>query len=333
MKDAKFSIPFNWYNCIQGYLTRITSMKIKKVLLLVDGSYLSFMCSFRAFKAWQQQYQMIDTCTILPPEESDQDNLPDIVNESQWFKKCLYNASVDKLNGIATTMENGTGLIYPNSNLIDTVICKDSRLTKSFRYSLYPEYKLTRKLQRSKRGQYRIGPVFDELYTNVFPSIFDKHTMQLVVDGAEGDDVIASLARSQRIGEEYEKIILISSDRDFLQLQIDRPVTQYDGNGELVVPKIKRGSEVINITPQQALMIKIISGDSSDNIKSIRPRIGEVTALKLITEKMDEFKKMLSENPEIGERMVLNSKLIDFKSIPKTLSDSIVNEFYKLKTW
>ena len=308
-------------------------MKIKKVLLLIDGSYLSFMCSFRAFKAWQQQYQMIDTCTILPPEESDQDNLPDIVNESQWFKKCLYNASVDKLNGIATTMENGTGLIYPNSNLIDTVICKDSRLTKSFRYSLYPEYKLTRKLQRSKRGQYKIGPVFDELYTNVFPSIFDEHTIQLVVDGAEGDDVIASLARSQRIGEEYEKIILISSDRDFLQLQIDRPVTQYDGNGELVVPKIKRGSEVINITPQQALMIKIISGDSSDNIKPIRPRIGEVTALKLITEKMDEFKKMLSENPEIGERMVLNSKLIDFKSIPKTISDSIVNEFYKLKTW
>ena len=121
-------------------------MKIKKVLLLIDGSYLNFMCNFRAFKAWQQQYQMIDTCTILPPEESDQDNLPDIVNESQWFKKCLYKASVDKLNGIATTMENGTGLIYPNSNLIDTVICKDSRLTKSFRYSLYPEYKLTRKL-------------------------------------------------------------------------------------------------------------------------------------------------------------------------------------------
>ena len=327
--------PFHLIGIIayKDILTRITSMKIKKVLLLIDGSYLNFMCSFRAFKAWQQQYQMIDTCTILPPEESDQDNLPDIVNESQWFKKCLYNASVDKLNGIATTMENGTGLIYPNSNLIDTVICKDSRLTKSFRYSLYPEYKLTRKLQRSKRGQYKIGPVFDELYTNVFPSIFDEHTMQLVVDGAEGDDVIASLARSQRIGEEYEKIILISSDRDFLQLQIDRPVTQYDGNGELVVPKIKRGSEVINITPQQALMIKIISGDSSDNIKPIRPRIGEVTALKLITEKMGEFKKMLSENPEIGERMVLNSKLIDFKSIPKTLSDSIVNEFYKLKTW
>ena len=311
----------------------ITSMKIKKVLLLIDGSYLNFMCNFRAFKAWQQQYQMIDTCTILPPEESDQDNLPDIVNESQWFKKCLYNASVDKLNGIATTMENGTGLIYPNSNLIDTVICKDSRLTKSFRYSLYPEYKLTRKLQRSKRGQYRIGPVFDELYTNVFPSIFDEHTMQLVVDGAEGDDVIASLARSQRIGEEYEKIILISSDRDFLQLQIDRPVTQYDGNGELVVPKIKRGSEVINITPQQALMIKIISGDSSDNIKPIRQKVGEIRAYKYITESQDAFKKLLHEDPETSQRFILNSKLIDFRNIPEELSKSVVDEFYRKRTW
>lgn len=306
---------------------------MKKVLLLVDGSFLSFVCNFRAFKTWQSQYQGIDTCIIRPPEESDQENLPDIVNESQWFKKCLYNAAIDKLNGIASTVENGTGLIYPNGSVIDTVIAKDSRLTKSFRYALYPEYKLTRKLQRSKRGQYKIGPVFDELYTNVFPSIFDEHTIQLVVDGAEGDDVIASLARSQRIAEDYEKIILISSDRDFLQLQIDRPVQQYDATGELVVPKIKRGDEVISITPYQALLIKIISGDTSDNIKPIKPRIGEVTALKLITEKRDEFRKMLSENPEVAERMVLNSKLIDFKSIPETLSDSVVNEFYKLKTW
>lgn len=307
-------------------------MKLKKVLLLVDGSFLSFVVNFRAFKVWEKQYQGMDTCTILPPEESDQDNLPDIVNESQWFKKCLYNAAVDKLNGIATTIENGTGLLYPNSNLIDTVICKDSRLTKSFRYGLYPEYKLTRKLQRSKRGQYKIGPVFDELYTNVFPSIFDEHTMQLVVDGAEGDDVIASLARSQRIGEEYEKIVLISSDRDFIQLQIDRPVMQYDAKGELVVPKIKKGAEVINLTPQQALMIKIISGDSSDNIKPIKPKVGEIRAYKYITESQDAFKKLLKEDPETAQRFILNSKLIDFKNIPVELSQAVVDKFYELKS-
>ena len=157
--------------------------------------------------------------------------------------------------------------------------------------------------------------------------------MQLVVDGAEGDDVIASLARSQRIGEEYEKIILISSDRDFLQLQIDRPVTQYDGNGELVVPKIKRGSEVINITPQQALMIKIISGDSSDNIKPIRQKVGEIRAYKYITESEDAFKKLLKEDPETSQRFILNSKLIDFRNIPEELSKSVVDEFYRLRNW
>ena len=306
-------------------------MLTKKVLLLVDGSFLSFVVNFRAFKQWTDQYQLLDSCVIKPPDETDQDNLPDLVNGSKWFKKCLYNAAVDKLNGIANIIENSTGLLYPNSALVDTIIAKDSKLTKSFRYALYPEYKLSRKLQRSRRMQYKIGPVFDELYTNVFPSVFGDDCVQLSVPGAEGDDVIASIARSDRIGDEYERVILISSDRDFIQLQIDRNVTQYDAKGELVVPKIKRGNEVIGITPQQALMVKIISGDTSDNIKPIKPKIGELRALKYITEKTDEFKKMLKEEPEVAQRFVLNSKLIDFKNIPVELSKSVVDEFYRLR--
>ena len=308
-------------------------MKMKKVLLIVDGSYIAFVCNFRAFKTWQEQYAGMDTCTIRPPDETDQDNLPDLVNESQWFKKCLYNAAVDKLNSIATIVENSTGMLYPQSNFVDTIIAKDSKLVKSFRYSLYPEYKLTRKLNRAKRGQYKIGPVFDELYANVFPSIFGEHVVQLMVDGAEGDDVIASIARSQRIAEDYEKIILISSDRDFVQLQIDRPVSQYDAKGEMVLPKLKHGSEVVDLTPQQALMIKIISGDSSDNIKPIKPKIGEIRAYKYITEKTDEFKKMLREEPEVAQHLILNSKLIDFKNIPVELSQKVVDEYYSKRNW
>lgn len=305
----------------------------KKVLLLIDGSFLCFVCNFRAFRTWSNQYQAMDTCTIRPADETDQDNLPDLVNESQWFRKCLHNAAVDKMNGIATIIENSTGLLYPNTTLVDTIIAKDSKLTKSFRYALYPEYKLSRQVQRAKRGQYKIGPVFDELYANVFPSIFGDHCVQLAVNGAEGDDVIASICRSDRIGDEYEKIILISSDRDFIQLQIDRPVTQYDAKGEIVVPKITKGGETINITPQQALMIKIISGDSSDNIKAIKPKIGEIRAYNYITENVDSFRKMLKEEPEVAERFVLNTKLIDFKNIPQEISQKVVDEFYALRDW
>lgn len=313
-------------------LKAVLKMKVKKVLLLLDGSYLSFVVCYRAFKAWQSQYQAMDTCRILPPEESDQDNLPDLVNESMWFKKCLHNAAIDKLNSISTIIENSTGLIYPSA-MIDTVIAKDSKLTKSFRYALYPEYKLTRKLNRAKRGQYQIGPVFDEIYANVFPSIFDEHTVQLMVDGAEGDDVIASLARSERILEDYAKIILVSSDRDFIQLQIDRPVQQYDIKGELVVPRLKRGQEIVNLTPKQALMVKIISGDNSDNIPAIKKKVGEVTAFKYITEKTEEFKKLLKENPEVAQRFILNTKLVDFKNIPVELSQKVVDGFLGVKTW
>lgn len=307
-------------------------MKLKKILLIIDGSYMSFIINFRAFKKWQDQYQMMDTCTIRPASETDQENLPDIVNESQWFKKCLHNAAIDKMNSISTIIENSTGLMYP-SNMVDTVIAKDSHLVKSFRYALYPEYKLTRKLQRAKKSQYKIGPVFDELYASVFPSIFDEHTLQLTVDGAEGDDVIASLSRSQRILDDYDRIILISSDRDFLQLQIDKPVHQYDMNGELVVPQIKRGDKIIGLTPQQALMIKIISGDSSDNIKPIKSKVGEIKAFKFITENQNSFKKMLNDDPEVAQHLILNSKLIDFKNIPVELSKKVVDEFYSAKTW
>lgn len=308
-------------------------MLVKKVLLIVDGSYISFVINYRAFKSWSEQYQALDTCVIRPPEESDQDNLPDLVNESKWFKKCLYNGAVDKLNGIANIIENNTGLLYPNSSLVDTIIAKDSKLVKSFRYSIYPEYKLTRKIQRAKRGQYKIGPVFDELYANVFPSIFGERCVQLSVDGAEGDDVIASIVKSDRIMEDYDKIILISSDRDFLQLQIDKPVMQFDTKGDAVVPKLKRGDDIISLTPQQALMIKIISGDTSDNIKPIKPKVGEIRAYKYITESKDDFKKMLKEEPEVAQKFVLNTKLIDFNNIPMELRESVVDEFYRMKTW
>ena len=80
-------------------------------------------------------------------------------------------------------------------------------------------------------------------------------------------------------------------------------------------------------------MIKIISGDSSDNIKPIKPKIGEIRAYKYITEKTDEFKKMLKEEPEVAEHLILNSKLIDFKNIPTDLSQKVVDEFYRLRTW
>ena len=308
-------------------------MKMKKVLLIIDGSFLSFVVNFRAFKTWREQYQGMDTCIIRPPEETDQDNLPDLVNESKWFKKCLHNAAVDKLNSIANIIENSTGMLYPQSSCIDTIIAKDSKLTKSFRYALYPEYKLTRKLTRAKKGQYKIGPVFDELLANVFPSIFGDRMIQLAVDGAEGDDVIASIVKSDRVAQDYEKIILISSDRDFVQLQIDRPVIQYGARGEMVLPVLKHKNDIIELTPKQALMIKIISGDSSDNIKPIKPRIGEIRAYKYITEETDKFKRMLKEEPETAQRLILNSKLIDFRNIPSKLSESIVDEFYKLKNW
>jgi hypothetical protein len=42
---------------------------------------------------------------------------------------------------------------------------------------------------------------------------------------------------------------------------------------------------------------------------------------------------MLKEEPEVAERFVLNTKLIDFKNIPVELSKKVVDEFYALRGW
>ena len=42
---------------------------------------------------------------------------------------------------------------------------------------------------------------------------------------------------------------------------------------------------------------------------------------------------MLKEEPEVAEHLILNSKLIDFTNIPTDLSQKVVDEFYRLRTW
>ena len=42
---------------------------------------------------------------------------------------------------------------------------------------------------------------------------------------------------------------------------------------------------------------------------------------------------MLKEEPEVAQKFILNSKLIDFKNIPPELSKKVVDEFYQLKCW
>lgn len=173
----------------------------------------------------------------------------------------------------------------------------------NWRNDFYPEYKG----QRAHAREINKTVDFVEFFKHnddflgqlreVMPSLQFIRVRRL-----EADDIIAIVTKTCKDSE----IILVSSDRDFYQLHKYENFKQYN-------PIKKEFVNVIN--PRMALMEKIVTGDSADNIPSIQKGVGPKKFAKIFSERFDEF---VAEHREAFER---NSRLISFENIP--------NEFYK----
>ena len=202
----------------------------------------------------------------------------------------------------------------------ELVICCDS--PHSWRKDHFPQYKAGRKTGReeSPLNWNQIFDCFDTIKTELktkFPYKF------IQVDGAEADDIIGMLSRSVS-----EKVMIISSDKDFIQLHKYDNVYQWSP----VTKKLVNGIE-----PHGYLFEHILKGDKSDgipNILSADDSIVNGVRQKPITKKyIDNF---VLHNAEINGRTDTeirnfhrNEKLIDLKQTPKELSDLIWNEYQK----
>ena len=79
---------------------------------------------------------------------------------------------------------------------------------------------------------------------------------------------------------------------------------------------------------QNDLMLKILMGDSSDNIYPIHKKLGPKTAQKYIENNELLLKKL--EDEESKNNFNLNKKLIESKKIPNSYIDEIINKFKKM---
>jgi 5'-3' exonuclease len=84
--------------------------------------------------------------------------------------------------------------------------------------------------------------------------------------------------------------ILISSDKDFLQLD---NIHQYDWWGNKIERKIKN-HEDFEMNSKEFLLWKILRGDISDNIKNVFPKYGDVKSYKLVKNSSNKFIKSSS---------------------------------------
>jgi 5'-3' exonuclease len=208
------------------------------------------------------------------------------------------------------------------------VFAKDCNKLDIWRRTIYPEYKEHR-LIPEKKGIWK-GPIFKFVFDKLLPLLETKHFGKVIsATGAEGDDVIAVLKMYLREQYPSNKIIIVGSDHDMLQMLDDHTIY------------INIQNEILNEKsegPEKELKLKIILGDGGDNIPAIFEKVkgdkvlgrgcGKGTATKLRDDPQLLQDKLL-QYPEAVEKMKLNEQLIDFKNIPVAIRESIIKEYEK----
>ena len=200
------------------------------------------------------------------------------------------------------------------------VIACDS--TNYWRRQLFPYYKANRKKsQAASELDWKaifecLNKIRDEI-TEYFPYTTIR------TDTAEADDVIATLCREY--GNTNEKILILSSDKDFQQLQRFMNVKQYN-------PVMKKF--VICNDPDKFLKEHIIKGDSGDGIPNFLSDdnclVTGVRQKPITQKKLDSW---VNKNPEEFcdsltqlRNYKRNQQLIDLNMIPdavyKQINDS-----------
>lgn len=284
-----------------------------RILVAMDVSNFEYVTINAAFNKWRELYPE-DSNHILPPKETDQNNLPNILNIGS-FRKVLSMTTQQKLESLNWIIKNNHQNEIDISEGIDIVCTEDSHINNNFRKQKYPEYKAQRKLVPKS---YNVSIIKEYIQDVLFKEleVEEKLGFRIVkVDGCESDDIIAILMKKY---DDYMCRILISSDKDFLQLD---NIHQYDWWGNKIERKIKN-HEDFEMNSKEFLLWKILRGDISDNIKNVFPKYGDVKSYKLVKNKV-LLKQMLCESQEAINRYKLNKFLIDFRSIPIDIEEKI----------
>ena len=285
----------------------------KKFLICIDGSYFSYVCLFASVKTFQEKHPEDAAIWIKPVDEVDQKNLPNLLNCDN-YKKCLKQQVMWKLENVEDVAKSSFQNEMDQCDVIDIVFAMDDKLSNSFRKELYSEYKAHRALVKR---QFQLQPIKDYIVDVIFKELDVEHEngYHLVkVDGAEGDDVIATAF--MKLKDQYVGSMLIASDHDFLQID---GIRVFDLFGK----EAKRDLGGEEVSAHDYLVGKILMGDRSDNIQQVFTRCGPKTALKWTKDK-DALKKTLAEDHALASRYLLNKKMIDFTCIPESLSNKIL---------
>ena len=202
----------------------------------------------------------------------------------------------------------------------EMVIACDSG--KVWRRQAFPNYKAGRKANREK-SEHNWELIFDIL-ANVKNEIKQFLPYKVIeLETAEADDIIAVLCRRIK-----EKILILSGDKDFIQLHNER-IRQYNP----VLNKFVGKDE----NPSLYIREHILRGDRSDGIPNvlsddnvfIEGRRQTPLSKKKIEAWVNEVVPTFTEEQQ--KNYERNRQLIDLNCVPRELEDKINREFENIE--
>lgn len=217
----------------------------------------------------------------------------------------------------------------------EVVLCCDGR--RYWRRDVFPHYKANRKKAR-EASDLPWTLIFDTLST-MRQDIAENFPYRVIhIDEAEADDIIAVMAKwtqtNQLVEEglvtEPQKVLILSSDHDFIQLQKYQNVSQWSPNTKKFVKANQREIHEKRITH----IVK--AGDdgipnilSKDDVFVVGERQKPVSAKRL--QEFIENGFTACKNDEERRNWQRNIQLVDFDYIPENISGKIVDAYLNNK--
>ena len=273
-----------------------------------------------------------------------------IIDGLNSFIRCFCCVPTHNDNGIhiggLTGFLQSVGKAIRQFNPTRCVVVFDGVGGSQRRRKLYPDYKANRK----NRDDIRLNRTYD------FQTIQEERESQknqliksvqyldllpvtiMSMDRMEADDVIAYLAVQKLNKNNNQSTIIMSSDKDFIQLVDDRVHIWNPIRKLLLTPE--NVSDLYKIPAHNYLTYRLLDGDPSDNIKGVKgigiktlqKRIPQMfTDERVTVDTLLEYAKDHREEAKIFRDLLDNKKTIELNYKLMQLEDVNISGTSKLK--
>lgn len=202
----------------------------------------------------------------------------------------------------------------------ELIIATDSK--NYWRRKLFPYYKANRKKSQSE-SELDWKAIFECLnkVRTELKTFFPYRVIE--IEGAEADDIIGTLC--MEFGNTNVKILILSGDKDFQQLQRFMNVEQYDP---------VRKKKIVCNDPDRFLAEHILKGDTGDGIPNV---LSDDNCFVLGTRQKPLTQKRMNDMIQVGlegkydhpafRNYMRNQELIDLTKIPNDIQQKILESY------